>query len=109
MRRHYVDYHPLNADTKLHLSRVDNQREQPSQASKLAKVFVDPHLLVISDIARKKQQIETQLAPSRQMQAANEFVRVSSSIAGSRYANNLNHQQATSLYKEIGAMISSLG
>ncbi|WDD99364.1 hypothetical protein [Thalassomonas actiniarum] len=64
-------------------------------------------VLEISSLGREKLQKENQLdAANRQIeQIAKEFIRVSSSLGKSEVANNLNHEQATTLYKAIAALL----
>jgi len=99
---------PLTAGTEI--QRVATASPEPVKAAgspeKSFGVFAED-VLEISNAARDKLQKENQLeAANRQIEKiAKEFIRVTSSIGKSEIANNLSHQQATTLYKAIAALL----
>ncbi|WP_281560346.1 hypothetical protein [Thalassomonas sp. RHCl1] len=99
---------PLTAGTEIQRVAVASTTEVKTTETpeKSFGVFAED-VLEISSLGREKLQQENQLdAANRQIeQIAREFIRVSSSIGKSKVANNLSHEQATTLYKAIAALL----
>lgn len=99
---------PLTAGSEI--QRVATSKRQPEKTAESPEksfgIFAED-VLEISSLGREKLQKENQIdAANRQIeQIAKEFIRVSSSIGKSEVANNLNHEQATSLYKAIASLL----
>lgn len=98
---------PLTAGTEI--QRAAASRTQVASEAKATKTefgVFSGDILEISNLAREKLQKETQVDATRKIEKiANEFIRVSSSIGRNQSTGNLNHEQATSLYKAIAALL----
>jgi hypothetical protein len=63
-------------------------------------------IVEISKLGLEKQQNETQVEASRDIDAiANEVIKISSSIGKARAVGNLTHSQATNLYNKISGLL----
>jgi hypothetical protein len=102
-----INLFSASTDIRGPASASRNQRLFDPLPSKRSLILIDPSLVEISALAREKQQIETQLATITQIEDTNELVRVTSSQGQSSAATNLNQKQATSLYRQIAAMLTT--
>ena len=99
---------PLTAGSEIQRVSISNTRqEKKSETPEQSFGVFAQDVLEISSLGREKLQKENQVdAANRQIeQIAKEFIRVSSSIGKNKVANNLNHEQATTLYKAIASLL----